>query len=157
MLLSAVLGVLPWENPTLEDFQQLSEASEYAAWTLVNGCALNHTTISVHNLAQNNRLDDLVEALQRAGFELNGSGGLVKKSPDGGLLQASTVADTIAHAFREGQAVQVPGSYIEFAERLVLPEHRHLGEEEVKECHRRDGFEAGNADKIFESTTLASQ
>lgn len=27
--------------------------------------------------------------------------------------------------------------------------------EEVQEWHRRDGFEAGNADKIFDSTRLA--
>lgn len=24
----------------------------------------------------------------------------------------------------------------------------------IKECHRRDGFEVGNADKIFESTSM---
>jgi len=28
-----------------------------------------------------------------------------------------------------------------------------LQDEEVKEHHRRDGFEVGNADKIFESTS----
>ncbi|WP_166636713.1 DUF1338 family protein [Zeaxanthinibacter enoshimensis] len=39
-----------------------------------------------------------------------------------------------------------------FAERLVLPEYRHLPESEIRREHRRDGFESANADKIFEST-----
>ena len=29
--------------------------------------------------------------------------------------------------------------------------------EEIEERHRRDGFEAGSADRIFESTTLAAR
>ena len=32
-----------------------------------------------------------------------------------------------------------------------------LQPEQVEERHRRDGFEALNADKIFESTTLAAK
>ena len=101
----------------------------------------------------------------------------------------------MTYSFADGQDRPVPGAYIEFAERLVLPEHRHLpvrrrrgccgtgsggggssggprgcawwaGEalraprpqaDAVQEHHRRDGFEAQNADKIFESTTLAQQ
>jgi hypothetical protein len=47
---------------------------------------------------------------------------------------------------------QVPGSYIEFAERRIMPEYRQLKAEEVYERHRRDGFEVASADKIFEST-----
>ena len=42
-------------------------------------------------------------------------------------------------------------------QRLVLPQHLHLAAGDVEERHRRDGFELGNADRIFESTTLASK
>jgi hypothetical protein len=45
------------------------------------------------------------------------------------------------------------GAYIEFAERVVLPQFAHLPPHEVREHHRRDGFEVGNADGIFESTS----
>ena len=48
---------------------------------------------------------------------------------------------------------------------MSSPEHKHRGlrkqdccaaqEEEIMERHRRDGFEVGNADKIFESTSAA--
>lgn len=73
-------------------------------------------------------------------------------SPDGGLLQSSTVADRVAFAFGGGEECVVPAAYLEFAQRLVLPEFGHLAAQEIREHHRRDGFEVGNADKIFEST-----
>uniref|UniRef100_A0A803MBH6 2-oxoadipate dioxygenase/decarboxylase n=1 Tax=Chenopodium quinoa TaxID=63459 RepID=A0A803MBH6_CHEQI len=75
-------------------------------------------------------------------------------SPDGFLLQSSTVADSVPFEFSDGTKESVPCSYIEFAERLVLPQYKNLPDEEVKEFHRRDGFEVGNADKIFESTSM---
>ncbi|VFQ63138.1 unnamed protein product [Cuscuta campestris] len=74
-------------------------------------------------------------------------------SPDGLLLQSSTVADSAPFQFSDGKTESVPCSYIEFAERLVLPEFKDLPENDVKEFHRRDGFEVGNADMIFESTS----
>lgn len=157
LFLSGALGVLPWRTPALEDYRRLAEVSEYAAWTLVNGYSLNHTTISVHNLSKMNQIDDLVEALEKADFKLNSSGGVVKKSPDGGLLQISTLADTFPFRFEDGEEQVVTGPYIEFAQRLVLPEYAHLPQGEIQELHRRDGFEAGNADKIFESTSAVGK
>ena len=47
-------------------------------------------------------------------------------SPDGGLLQSSTVADPVPITFAEGSTGEVSGSYLEFTERLVLPEFQHL-------------------------------
>ena len=46
----------------------------------------------------------------------------------------------------------ISGSYVEFAERRVLPEFKTLKKELIKPKHRRDGFETSNADRIFEST-----
>jgi hypothetical protein len=53
-------------------------------------------------------------------------------SPDGRLLQASTEADVGSFAFAGGHVADVPRSYIEFAERLVLPEFEHLPKDEVR-------------------------
>lgn len=47
-------------------------------------------------------------------------------SPDGGLLQSSTVADTVLFRFADGEERRVPGAYIEFAERAPLPEFAYL-------------------------------
>lgn len=152
--LASALGSLTWEKPLYSEFQQLARESEYAAWTLVNGYALNHVTISTHRLKSHLRsINSLNQFIEGSGFKLNSEGGLLKVSPDGLLLQSSTVADSAPFEFSDGITESVPSSYIEFAERLVLPQFKSMPEREVKEFHRRDGFEVGNADKIFESTS----
>uniref|UniRef100_A0A7N0TR83 2-oxoadipate dioxygenase/decarboxylase n=1 Tax=Kalanchoe fedtschenkoi TaxID=63787 RepID=A0A7N0TR83_KALFE len=152
--LASSVGSLTWGTPSSSEFQQLAGESEYAAWTLVNGYALNHVTISAHRLKSHLReINNLNQFIAENGFSLNSEGGVLKVSPDGLLLQSSTVADSRSFHFSDGATAPVPCSYIEFAERLVLPQHTNLPVSEVKEHHRRDGFEVGNADKIFESTS----
>lgn len=75
-------------------------------------------------------------------------------SPDGRLIQSSTLADKREVVFADGTSLEVPGSYMEFAERRVLPEFQHLQSDCIEEEHRREGFEVANADAIFESTNL---
>lgn len=53
-------------------------------------------------------------------------------SPDGLLLQSSTVADSVSFSFSDGVTESVPCSYIEFAERLILPQFKDLPEKEVR-------------------------
>jgi Domain of unknown function (DUF1338) len=146
-----------WPVPSWEDYQLLAADSEYASWAIYNRYYLNHFTISVHNLpAGYNTVADFNRFLEQHGFVLNDSGGKIKVSPDGGLLQSSTVARMVTAEFAGGQQAEIPGSYVEFAERRVLPEFAHLSADVIRREHRREGFEAGNADKIFEST-FASQ
>ena len=142
-----------WRLPTWEDYSSLADESEYAAWAIYNRYYLNHFTISVHNLKEGyNTIADFNNFLEKFGFILNDSSGKIKKSPDGGLLQSSTVAHMINAVFADNEQHRIPGSYVEFAERRVLPEFKHLPSSEIKREHRREGFEAANADKIFEST-----
>jgi Domain of unknown function (DUF1338) len=146
-----------WRLPTLEDFLALSQESEYAAWVIYNRYYLNHFTVSVHNLKEGyNTVADFNAFLERNGFKLNDSGGKIKTSPDSNLLQSSTVAEMINATFANGVQHTISGSYVEFAERKVLAKYADLPANEIKREHRREGFEAGNADKIFEST-YASQ
>ena len=142
-----------WRLPTLEDYKLLAAESEYAAWVIYNRYYLNHFTISVHNLPPGyNTIPEFNAFLERKGFTLNNAGGKLKVSPDGGLLQSATVANMITATFASNETHPIAGSYVEFAERKVLPQFAHLPADQVKREHRRDGFEAGNADKIFEST-----
>jgi len=142
-----------WRLPTWADFQTLAAQSEYAAWVIYNRYYLNHFTISVHNLKDGyNTIAQFNEFLERNGFKLNNAGGKIKTSPDGGLLQSSTVAEMIDAEFAGGEVHAISGSYIEFAERRILPQFAHLPKDQIQRIHRREGFEAGNADKIFEST-----
>lgn len=146
-----------WAVPTIEDYELLARESEYAAWVIYNRYYLNHFTISVHNLpAGYNSIQEFNGYLEENGFKLNDSGGKYKVSPDGLLLQSSTVAEMIEAEFAGGKKKMISGSYVEFAERKVLPEYSHLPQSEIRREHRRDGFEAANANRIFEST-YASQ
>jgi hypothetical protein len=111
---------------------------------------LNHYTISVHELEKEyNSLENFNNFLISIGIKLNDSGGIIKKSNDGLLLQSSSVANKVNANFKEGKSL-ISGSYVEFAERKVLPKFKNL--DKIKSIHRRDGFETSNADKIFEST-----
>jgi hypothetical protein len=142
-----------WAVPTWEDYNALAAVSEYAAWAIYNRYYLNHFTISVQNLPEGyNTVSAFNIFLEKQGFILNDSGGKIKTSPDGLLLQSSTVARMVEAEFAGGRKVLIPGSYVEFAERRVLPAFAHLPASEIQRQHRREGFEAGNADKIFEST-----
>jgi hypothetical protein len=142
-----------WRLPTWADFARLAEESEYAAWVIYNRYYLNHFTVTIHNLpAGYNTIADFNAFLERTGFKLNDAGGTIKTSPDGKLLQSSTVAEMIDVAFAEGDTHRIAGSYVEFAERRPLDEFAHLPAHALRREQRREGFEAGNADKIFEST-----
>jgi hypothetical protein len=142
-----------WRLPTLNHFLTLSNESEYAAWVIYNRYYLNHFTISVHNLKPGyNTIEQFNIFLERNGFKLNDAGGKIKTSRDGNLLQSSTVAELVTATFAGGESHQISGSYVEFAERKILPQYTSLDAAQIGREHRREGFEANNADKIFEST-----
>ncbi|MFZ9741974.1 MAG: 2-oxoadipate dioxygenase/decarboxylase family protein, partial [Chitinophagaceae bacterium] len=152
-IVGAFLHQSLWRIPTLSDYLQLLNESEYAAWVIYNRYYLNHYTISVHYLKDGfNQLTQFNAFLEKNGIKLNDAGGKIKVSPDGLLLQSSTVAQVLEANFANEEKHHIAGSYVEFAERRVLPEFAHLPEHERKRKHLREGFEANNADKIFEST-----
>ena len=142
-----------WNTPTLAEYQTLVAENEYAAWVIYNRYYLNHFTISVHNLKPGyNTIQAFTDFLEARGVKLNTAGGKIKISPDGGLLQASTVAQMIEADFANGETHRIAGSYVEFAERRILPQFADLAASDIGRQHRREGFETANADKIFEST-----
>ncbi len=146
-----------WRTPTWGEYQQLLSESEFAAWVIYNRYYLNHFTVTVHNLpAPFNTIARFNEFLEQHGFHLNDAGGTIKISNDGKLIQSSLVAQMVTATFADGRGGteqhQIAGSYVEFAERRVLDEYGGLPPEQVRREHRRDGFDVGNADGIFEST-----
>lgn len=141
-----------WRLPSSTDFDKLAKASEYASWVIYNRYYLNHFTVSVHNLPRINTLDKFNDFLESIGIILNDAGGKIKTSPDKLLLQSSSVSQMIDARFSDGVVKKISGSYVEFAERKILPQFQHLPLDQIRREHRRDGFESQNADKIFEST-----
>jgi len=149
-----------WRTPTWHDYSRLRDESEFAAWVIYNRYYLNHFTIAVHNLpAGLETVEGFDRFLEAHDFTLNDSGGKAKVSADGKLVQSSTVAVLVDAAFDDGRGgVErhvIPGSYVEFAERRVLDRYAHLEPGQVRREHRREGFEAASADRIFESTFTA--
>ena len=141
-----------WSLPSLNDFNDLLKETEYGSWVIYNRYYLNHYTISVHELIdQYNTLEKFNAFVTKIGIKLNDSGGVIKESKDGLLLQSSSVANKVKANFTEGSSL-ISGSYVEFAERRILPKYSNVSE--IKPIHRREGFEASNADKIFESTYI---
>jgi hypothetical protein len=146
-----------WPVPTWDDYSRLLDESEFAAWVIYNRYYLNHFTVAVHNLpAPVASVEAFNRFLEDNGFTLNDSGGKTKMSADGKLLQSSTVAAMVDADFADGRGGterhRIAGSYVEFAERRVLDEFARVPAGEVGREHRREGFEAASADRIFEST-----
>lgn len=146
-----------WRRPTKSDYDRLTAESEYAAWVIYNRYYLNHFTITIHNLPEDyNTIAQFNDFLEAHGFRLNDSGGKIKVSDDGKLVQSSTVAEMVEAKFDDGQGGlethRISGSYVEFAERRVLDKFADLPPEQIGREHRREGFDPGNADNIFEST-----
>jgi hypothetical protein len=69
--------------------------SEYAAWTLVNGYALNHATVSTHRLESDIRsISKFNKFVEDNGFNLNTEGGILK-----GLLLISEPPELYSPVF----------------------------------------------------------
>lgn len=142
-----------WPLPNIEDYEALLTESEYAAWVIYNRYYLNHYTISVHDLPDAYaKLEPFNDFLKSIGIQLNTSGGEIKTSEDKLLRQSSSVANKVKAYFSDDKTKEIAGSYVEFAERGALPQFAHLPKTELKREQRREGFETGNADRIFEST-----
>ena len=142
-----------WSLPSLENYTTLLNESEYAAWVIYNRYYLNHYTISVHDLPSGfNTIEEFNDFIEGIGITLNTAGGKVKTSSDGLLKQSSTVAKMITAEFLDNKKMDIAGSYVEFAERKLLPTSHLPLKNKTNNEYRRDGFEASNADKIFEST-----
>jgi hypothetical protein len=161
-------------------YAKVERLSEYASWTLLHGYAVNHVALSLFQLRKMypetpvRTLEDLEAsfasnaALSRVKW--NECGGRIKRSPSGLLSQSAlmscahkyplykkTVATQSRHGVESREDVfkeyALPGSYLEFVQRSPKPENAGKSFEELEECDLREGFEAGNANKIFDSTS----
>ena len=126
-----------WRLPTKNDYESLLFESEYAAWVIYNRYYLNHYTISVHDLpGEYSDLNQFNEFVKSLGIKLNKSGGEIKVSKDKLLRQSSSVANQIEAKFSEGEKKLIAGSYVEFAERNILPEFSKINNLKIERKHR---------------------
>jgi hypothetical protein len=129
---------VPWGVIKQDTYEALKSESEYAAWVATFGFIVNHFTISINDCDTFDNLEKVNSFLKENGYRINDSGGEIKGSSEKGLEQSSIMAEDVDVHFNpvESDLVKIPGCYYEFALR-----HNNF-----------DGFIAGSADKIFEST-----
>lgn len=130
----------PWSPLRFEDYERLSQESEYAGWLSALGLRANHFTVSINHLQQLTSVDAVLDFVEAAGYRINAAGGRVKGSRDVLLEQGSTLADRVQVDFADGPHV-IPTCYYEFALR-----HRDGA------GHLYEGFVPASANRIFEST-----
>jgi len=134
-----------WELPSYADYLSLLDESEYAAWLSVWGLRANHFTLSVNHFKKYPQLSQVVELLQKQGYKLNKSGGVIKGTKNDLLIQAATMADKIEVEFQDAGKQEISSCYYEFAQRF-----------KQKDGQLYQGFVPSSADKIFESTNSRS-
>ncbi|ABO99338.1 predicted protein, partial [Ostreococcus lucimarinus CCE9901] len=149
-----------WQLPPASVYAKVERLSEYASWTLLHGYAVNHVALSLFQLRKMypetplRTLEDLETSFaSNAAFSRirwNESGGRIKRSPSGLLAQSALMSEDHEDTFKD---YGLPGSYVEFVQRLPKPQNADKSFEELQECDLREGFEAGNASKIFDSTS----
>jgi len=132
----------PW-RVSYKDYQALLGESEYAAWMSAFGFRVNHFTVLVNQLKKITSLPQVNDALKKAGFRLNTSGGEIKGTKEIGLMQSSTMAEAVEVPFSDG-TFSIPACYYEFAQRFPVNGELY------------QGFVEQSADKIFESTNVRS-
>lgn len=137
--LESFFATRPWPAD-YEEYEFLSQESEYASWFYAHGYKANHFTVNVNELNSFDSLQELNEFLEDHGILLNSSGGKIKGAPREHLEQSSTMADSTWVEFEQGPRL-VPSCYYEFARRY-----------EDSSGQLFQGFVTGSADKIFEST-----
>jgi hypothetical protein len=140
---------LPWTGRPWRvshaTYTSLLAESEYAAWMAAFGFRVNHFTVFVNALSTFGDLPSLCAYLVERGETLNDSGGAIKGTQADLLEQASTRADSVEVTFDDAVA-WIPSCYYEFARRYRSPSGELF-----------HGFVPTSADKIFESTDVASR
>jgi 4-hydroxyphenylpyruvate dioxygenase-like putative hemolysin len=112
----------------INEYYQIQSDNQYLAWTLLHGTRLNHIALS------SNHIEHLYESIKKDNdFNLATT---LQTSQDGDLLQFSLESDKIQYTFANKSTQSIPGCFVELIERR----------------NNREGFEANNATKIFEST-----
>lgn len=146
-LFRAVVGVftrLPWKPPRRKDVLALNEASQFGAWVLVHGYAVNHFTalVNSHGVRELSDIEKTVAALKKAGVGMKDE---IEGARGSGLRQTATQAADAMVRVAEGK-MPWTYAYFEIAERGAAP--HPSGGAPV----RFEGFLGPQASQLFEMT-----
>jgi len=120
--------------PRRDDLLALNEESQYAAWVLVHGHAVNHFTALVDDI------EKTVADMRAAGIPMKAD----IEGARGSILRQSSTEAVVEDVAVAGGTLRWPYAYFEIAERPVV------------DGRRFEGFLAGQAAQLFEMTRWKS-
>lgn len=136
----------PWSPPALRAVREVNQESQYAAWTLLHGFAVNHFTafINRQGVASLPDLPTTAAALRARGVPVRES---LDGSPGGPLRQTATAAveEEVPVLDDDGKPALLPWTYAYY----------ELAERGRREGRLFQGFIAGQARHLFETTRKA--
>ncbi|HXT00549.1 MAG TPA: DUF1338 domain-containing protein [Elusimicrobiota bacterium] len=135
----------PWPVPAKADVATLERESQFGAWVLLHGHAVNHFTASIdaHGVDSLGDIEKTVAALKAAGVPMKPE---IEGARGSRLRQSSTRAVVLPTPMRVGARVaRVPWTYAYF----------ELAERPLVDGRRFEGFLGGQATNLFEMTRRA--
>ncbi|KJH69888.1 DUF1338 domain-containing protein [Aliterella atlantica] len=139
----------PWLPPKLSIVEKVNAATQYGAWVLLHGYAVNHFTgyINSQNTPQYPDIENTASALSKLGVPMKAE---IEGSKSSGLRQTATFAINEMVSVVEdssNQVIQIPWTYAyyELAERSIV-------ELEPGKKMLFNGFKGNNAQNLFEMT-----
>ncbi len=138
----------PWQPPQQSAVEQVNAVSQYGAWVLLYGYAVNHFTgyVNRHQAAKYQTIDQTIAGLINLGVPMKSS---IEGSIESGLCQTATQA-AIGQAWVKddtGHLIQIPWpyAYYEIAE-------RHQIKDLAGNLVLFGGFLSAQAKQLFEMT-----
>ena len=132
----------PWPVPAKADVAALERDSQFGAWVLLHGNAVNHFTASIdaHGVASLGDIEKTVAALKAAGVPMKPE---IEGARGSKLRQSSTQAVVVPTPMKVGsRTADVPWTYAYF----------ELAERPLVDGRRFEGFLGGQATNLFEMT-----
>ncbi|MEH2440948.1 DUF1338 domain-containing protein [Nostoc sp.] len=142
----------PWETPQRSVVEEVNQVTQYGAWVLLHGYAVNHFTgyINAQNTPEYPDIDTTASGLAKLGVPMKAE---IEGNVACGLRQTATQAVTEMVTVLDdnsGEEIQIPWTYAyyEIAQ-------RYLVEVESGKQILFDAFLGSNAQQLFEMTRLA--
>lgn len=139
----------PWLPPKLSIVEKVNAVTQYGAWVLLHGYAVNHFTayINCQNTHQYPDIESTIKALSELGVPMKAK---IEGSTGSGLRQTATLAVNEMVSIEDdssNKVVQIPWTYAyyELAERSIV-------ELEPGKRELFNGFKGNNARNLFEMT-----
>lgn len=144
----------PWKTPQRSVVQEVNQVSQYGAWVLLHGYAVNHFTgyVNRQNTSKYPDIDATVQGLVNLGVPMKAE---IEGNIACGLRQTATQAVTEMVTVLDdssGAEIQIPWTYAyyEIAQ-------RYLVEIESGKHQLFEAFLGNNAQQLFEMTRLSSK